>query len=290
MLERSNVEHPLWRKKVDLSLLDKGVTPIPKWVCKIWGVESSFQSSSQNDESSKISVRFLDDDNANTIYQASIVRAAKGQFKLFLSLAALGLLKRKYPMSYMRILEYKLCRNTMTSRQLEKDTKFWEFVDLEYDSRNKILLVASPYTMEPMFPKLFSELIDAPALQSLEDRIADKSRIRKSAWLDRARLESQIGARNVIYTLADTTNQLIYIGKATDLVARLQQEHPTIPTWDKFRYEIPPSLYETELEEVEQMAIGLIASLLDNGSDFSSLGMLEFRLVNRKIFPHSQGK
>ena len=37
-LERNDVEHPLWRKKVDRSLLRYSVTPIPGWVGRTWSI------------------------------------------------------------------------------------------------------------------------------------------------------------------------------------------------------------------------------------------------------------
>ena len=35
--ERSNVEFPIWRKKVDKSLFEHNGTTIPEWACKMWG-------------------------------------------------------------------------------------------------------------------------------------------------------------------------------------------------------------------------------------------------------------
>ena len=40
--ERSNVEHDLWRKKVDNSLFRHKGTVVPKWVASKWGLDSHF--------------------------------------------------------------------------------------------------------------------------------------------------------------------------------------------------------------------------------------------------------
>jgi len=41
-LERSNVEFPLWRKKVDKSILEHNGTTIPLWACQMWGLQELF--------------------------------------------------------------------------------------------------------------------------------------------------------------------------------------------------------------------------------------------------------
>ena len=43
--ERSNVELPMWRKKVDDSLLNDFMTPIPNWLSNVWDLET-FKSNS----------------------------------------------------------------------------------------------------------------------------------------------------------------------------------------------------------------------------------------------------
>ena len=41
MNERSDIEFPVWRKKVDHSFLNEKVTPIPKWLWSIWKIEET---------------------------------------------------------------------------------------------------------------------------------------------------------------------------------------------------------------------------------------------------------
>ena len=41
-LERSRVEFPLWRKKVDSSLFEHNGTPIPTWACNMWNIQKYF--------------------------------------------------------------------------------------------------------------------------------------------------------------------------------------------------------------------------------------------------------
>ena len=50
-------------------------------------------------------------------------------------------------------------------------------------------------------------------------------RIYKQKWIPRSELEFELGANNVLYTLIDTKNKLLYIGEAGNLVKRLRQGH-----------------------------------------------------------------
>ena len=58
-LERSRVEFPLWRKKVDKSLFEHNETPIPLWACRMWALLDDFEGvSSKRDEASQVVVLF----------------------------------------------------------------------------------------------------------------------------------------------------------------------------------------------------------------------------------------
>ena len=41
-IERTKVEFPIWRKKVDSSLFQHKGTTIPKWVCGIWNIKKLY--------------------------------------------------------------------------------------------------------------------------------------------------------------------------------------------------------------------------------------------------------
>lgn len=58
-LELSDVEQPLWRKKVDSSLFRQNGTTIPNWACKMWEIENDFSScNSRNSRQSVVKVEF----------------------------------------------------------------------------------------------------------------------------------------------------------------------------------------------------------------------------------------
>ena len=44
LIERSNADAPLWRKKVDNTLFSESSTPIPVWMVKGWNLKKLFSS------------------------------------------------------------------------------------------------------------------------------------------------------------------------------------------------------------------------------------------------------
>ena len=50
-------------------------------------------------------------------------------------------------------------------------------------------------------------------------------------------MEAELGALNVIYTLLDKKDKLIYVGEAKDIRKRLKQKYPSIPNWTHYRYD-----------------------------------------------------
>ena len=70
MLERSDVEWPLWRKKVDGTFLKEFSTPIPQWVQKIWQIQDNFSEvRSKLDEMSNVRIQFK-----KQIFEGNVVK------------------------------------------------------------------------------------------------------------------------------------------------------------------------------------------------------------------------
>ena len=56
--ERSDIETPFWRKKVDSSLFNQGTT-IPMWMCDIWAIDKLFHNvSSRKDPRSQVTINY----------------------------------------------------------------------------------------------------------------------------------------------------------------------------------------------------------------------------------------
>ena len=186
-------------------------------------------------------------------------------------------------MSYMRDIESALRGDV---GDLEDEIPFWEMIDIEFDHRKKTFILTAHYTHRPMFPELFRSLAKSPALKSIEDSVLNKKnfRIHKQDWKARHQLDSELGSVNVIYTLCDKTNKLIYVGEAKDLRKRLKQKYPSIPNWTHYRYDVLPKGVPDSIRiSLERMTIRSYASLLKNKSRVDSLQMSNYSLANDKI-------
>ena len=137
-----------------------------------------------------------------------------------------------------------------------------------------------------MFPELFKNLAGSPALKIIEDEISNKKefRIHKQDWKPKEKLETELGALNVIYTLLDKKNKLIYVGEAKDIRKRLKQKYPSIPNWTHYRYDVlPKNASDNVRVSIERMVIRSYASLLENKSKVDSIEISNYRLANDKI-------
>jgi len=123
MKERSDVEFPMWRKKVDMSLLKKCETPIPNWVSKIWDIDDEYFLTTK-----KVLIKILFD---KTEFEGHIIKRKKDNgYRLILKFEeTLGdLLKDIFLMSYMRSIEAELQREIDKNKSyesVEKDIPFW---------------------------------------------------------------------------------------------------------------------------------------------------------------------
>lgn len=122
-------------------------------------------------------------------------------------------------------------------------------------------------------------------MHKIDDELEKKPpfRIYKNRWRHRAELEFEVGAYNVLYTLIDTKNKLVYIGEASNLVERLRQDHPSIPKWDYFRYNALPDEIVTRRKTLEKMIIRDFASVLENKGKIDFIKISDYRLANDKI-------
>lgn len=282
-LERSNVEFPLWRKKVDKSLFDYSGTVIPVWACRMWGLQGTFGNvSSVSDDRAKVSISF-----AGVEYDGQVTAAKEGRSEGLLRLwfqEELSLkLKYTFLMSYMRSLEQRLTKES--DEDIEKKIPFWEFLDIEYDRSARHFRFVAYYRQEPSFPNLFERLIESPGLKKVADELEGKKgkRIYKQEWKKKCEVAFAIGATNVLYLLLDSKHKLLYAGEARDLISRLGQAHPSIPDWDYFRYSVLPNQLAPFRVALERVLIRDLASLLPNKKGVKHLPVEGFRLANDKI-------
>jgi len=283
-IERSKVDFPLWRKKVDKSLFEHNGTTIPLWACEMWNLPSLFSKiQSRNDPNSKVKVKFNNSSHEGWITKTSPNNRKTPVYRLWFEETLAIELKRNFLMSYMRSLEEGL--EDSAKKDTEKKIPFWEFLDIEFDKNSRVFYFLRYYFQEPSFPNLFSRLIGSPSIEKIGDEVLGKksSRIYKQDWKLRNDLEYEIGAKNVIYKLIDTNNKLFYVGEAADLVKRLLQNYPTIPNWDYFRYDVLPDELAPFRVMIERMVIRDFATLMSNNKDIKTISISDFKLTNEKI-------
>jgi hypothetical protein len=284
-LERSDIEFPLWRKKVDATLFKDAATPIPKWLCKVWEINTLFQKSySKKDGSSNVVIDF-----SNKKYSGHVVQLKNQRmFRLFFDKQLSDILKDVFLMSYMRSIEQDLRKNKAeySEQEIENEIPFWEFLDIEFDFHNKIFYFKAYYIQKPAYIELFKELVKSHTLKIIDDLLNAKDEFRfvKQDWESRKKLKTQIDAKNVIYNLIDTVNKKIYIGEAESLVQRLNQNRDVIKDWDYYSFDcLPEGLTRTQRVAIERLLIRTFASFFNNRKAIPTMKVSEFDLANEKI-------
>jgi hypothetical protein len=286
LTERTDVSFPLWRKKVDGTFVRLGMTPVPLWVARMWELGEAFASvSGRGDADAAIACTFKGE-----MFTAEIVPHRGGrQHRLFLQEDLRAAIARTFLMSYMRELDTKLANSRVTGapRRTDDDTNpaFWEFADLELDTPNRLMRIVAHYVQKPDFPHLFSRLAGSAPLRRINDELRGKDplRIYKQPWRLRDQFETEIGARNVVYMLADCVNHLFYVGEADDMIARFRRGHVPIPDWTHYRYDLLPPEYAAMRVSIERQLICDVDAILGRWAGELPVAPGGFRLVNSKI-------
>ena len=282
--ERSDVKYPMWRKKVDSSFLIHNGTTIPMWVCDLWNLDHYvYQVNKRSDPRAKVSIIFNDVTYEGAVTFSHPKQRANRVYRLWYTEQLNYEIKQTFIMSYIRYLESALRKDK--TNMVENEVPFWEFLDIEYDFHNRRFIFKSYYTQKSTFPALYGRLINSPALKKLDDELNNKSsfRIYKQDWKQRDQFEFELGAENVIYTLVDTKNSLIYVGEAKNLNSRFRQGHTSIKNWDFYRYDVLPKQLEPHRKVIERMIIRDYATLFNNTKQIESLKLSNYTLVNDRI-------
>lgn len=167
--ERSDVGYPMWRKKVDYSLFghrSKAGTTIPRWMWRQWDLEAAFgDCNSARDPRSNVVVVFEGRRYSGHVTLAKEGRANTPAFRLWLDDKLAVRLRSVFPMSYLRSLERVLADSR--SRDVEAETPFWEFLDIEFDAESRTFHLNAHYTQRPVFPSLFEHVIESTCLEGI---------------------------------------------------------------------------------------------------------------------------
>jgi len=282
--ERTDVDFPLWRKKVDSSLFLYNGTTIPKWVCKVWNLDELFPGlKGKRDPTSEVAVTFKKKPFVGQITCSWPKKRADKVYRLWFDDELKTELKETFLMSYMRDIESRLSPGK--KRDVEREIPFWEFLDIEFDEVKKVVRMSAHYTQVPTFPELFHRLTYSPALKRIDDELNNKHTvsIKKQDWRPREEFEAEIGAENVIYMLIDTEAKLLYVGEAARLIPRFRSGHPSIRDWNYYRYDALPEALRDVRVALERMVIRNFATVLPNKRNIQSIQISEYALANDKI-------
>ena len=295
-IERNNISHTMWRKKVDNSIFSSGHIVIPKAYVKQWRLEVLFRDNGKNAETWPIEVQFgTKIYNGKVFYRPPTKARSSVQHKILIKEDLIEDLKKAFLMSHIRWLEVELRKqggkkSAQASKETERETPFWEFIDIEFDYENKQFIFTDYYKQEAYFPEVFKHLIGSPKLKQIEGSIFNNfETIINQDWKKKDELVTELGAKNVIYTLLDEVSKRIYVGETgQDLKIRLaDKEHyknAGIPNWTHYRFEVLPSSIDTKArKEIEDMTIRAYATLFSNTKDVKSFKISDYKLVNRMI-------
>lgn len=282
-LERKNIQFPLWRKKVDKTLLVEGMSPIPSAWVNTWDLDNRFSTSvGFKSKEGQIEIIFK-----SKSYNGVIVRTKRGQYRFkFLDKKLIDLLKETFNSSYIRVIEGELRKSKNLDCNIENEIPFWEFIDIEFNVNDKQMILTAHYVQKSIYNQLFMELSKSHAIEEIENRIFHDSdfKIVKSDWKEKNNLKSQIDFKNVIYNLIDTENKEIYIGEAHSLKDRVFENRSEIPNWNHYRFDsLPEGLTQKQRVAIERLIIRTFASFFKNTKSIDSFEVSDFVLKNKKI-------
>ena len=97
-LERSDIEFPVWRKKVDATLFKNAATPIPNWLCKVWNIDNLFSHCNSNANPDSVVSIYINDKE----FTGRVINSRpKVKYRLFYEKQLSDILKDVFLMSYM---------------------------------------------------------------------------------------------------------------------------------------------------------------------------------------------
>ena len=276
LIERSNADAPLWRKKVDNTLFSESSTPIPVWMVKGWNLKKLFSGLYESRKNQTVTIVYK-----KKSYEGILNLRGNKTFLRFDPILT-DKLKLVFTMSYMRELE-----SSLRGKNVDDEIPFWEFLDIEFNAENKTFLFTAHYTQTPIIRELFKSLFGSAAVRGIEDFVFDKeSKIYRQHWKKREDLKTELDIYNGVYTLLDEKNRLLYVGESNNIKRRLTEgPHPEIPKWTHFSFEaLPRGTTKKTRCKIEDMLIRQYAAVLENKKPgFPKIAISNYKLVNKNI-------
>lgn len=286
---RKNVRFPLHSQRISGDLFDRPELTISRKVLTNLRMLGFWPKNSKaGNKTSQIKFN-------NGLFAVKLQTQTKGRVplhRIYTTPELRAEMKRTFLATYARHLEAKLRQSSGGDYDEMSIESFHEFVDIEFDKANNLMIWTPHFVVEPTYKELFSELADNTALYLIDSSIKGKASLASSDWEIRANPPPR-KVPNVIYYLRDDVNQLFYVGKGgpgngTD---RIFDPHQTIPNWTHYRFDVLPQNFNNKMVEAfEQMQIRVFAYILNNnptqGSQRSHApGFSQYTLTNLKIIP-----
>jgi hypothetical protein len=137
--------------------------------------------------------------------------------------------------------------------------------------------------IEHEWNSLFERLAENNVFGWLFDKNKKYLITRSTNWIKVKDFNIHRDQTGVIYYLVNTKRKLIYIGKAENLGKRVRPgiNHQKMPEdWDYFKYDVIKPDYLDLLERIEDHTIRSFASFFNNNTDYPSLNLGSYTLVN----------
>lgn len=138
--------------------------------------------------------------------------------------------------------------------------------------------------VEDEWNPLFERLADQNVFGWLFEKDRKHLISHSSKWYKVKDFSKHAGAVNVVYYLSNSRNKTLYIGKAEVFGKRVRpgRKHQSMEKdWDMFRYDVVHNEFAGILDKVEDHTIRSVASILNNTKSHPTLGLSDYKLVNR---------
>ena len=149
--ERSDVTHPMWRKKMDSSMFVEKCTLIPEWVKNdLFKIKDIYPYKSRKNPQSRVEIQYCHTGGRKTEHigwvTTTYFERRKDVQRLYFDDDILANITRDFKMSYHRTME-KIHRGC-NSPTIENEIQFWEFIDIEFDFENLKFIFVPHYTLD----------------------------------------------------------------------------------------------------------------------------------------------
>ena len=148
--ERSNVEFPLWRKKMDGAMFDDKCTVLPIWVReRLFSIAERFPHRSKKNPESQTSIIISHKGGKKTKHIGHVTTLPRPNLGPVMRLQfgndVREWLSQAFNKTYLRNEERKA--NGLNGPTIERLMPFWEFIDIEWDAKEDTFHFRAWYTM-----------------------------------------------------------------------------------------------------------------------------------------------